>query len=134
VLIKAHPGMPADRIKGLRPPAARLVEDDIYGLFKEAKVVIGMESGALLEAASLGIPSILIKSAKGFGCYNPFPEYGKGILWEEVDTPEGLMRQIAKVEDNYKAIPGLIQKTADEYRNLFFCEPTEENIGKAFDI
>ena len=54
---------------------------DLYHLFEDSKIVIGLSTGALVEAASLGIPVICVDN-KSELTYNYLPNFGKGILWE----------------------------------------------------
>ncbi|MDI6728695.1 MAG: hypothetical protein QMD44_07205, partial [Thermodesulfovibrionales bacterium] len=108
---------------------------DIYELFKTAKITISSESGSMVESASIGIPVISIKNNKNIN-HNPLPVYGKGIIWEEVETAEELNSAIAKFEDalNNKNKYFKIKTIAQEYKRMFFCEPKDENIIKAYDL
>lgn len=134
IVIKVHPISKIADYRDLIPSDAKITTDDVYKVFETSKIVIGAASGVLLEAASLGIPVVLIKNNKCFDYNNPLPEYGRGILWEEASTPQELCRQIDKFERALCEDPTEINTIADEYKNLFFHEITQGNIIKAFDL
>lgn len=133
IFIKMHPAISIEGIKHLLPHNAIVVNDDIYKLFETTKVVIGSASGTLVEAASLGIPAVVIKNNQGFSC-NYLPEYGKGVIWEEVSSPEELALCLNKFNNELDNNSEKINNIASEYRKMFFCQPTEENIIKSFDL
>jgi hypothetical protein len=107
----------------------------VYELFKTAKIVIGAASGTLIEAASLGILVISVKNINRFD-YNPLPEYGKGIIWEEVTNSIELKGTIARFEAALKdeVKNSEIEKVAKEYKRMFFCEPIEENMIRSLEL
>jgi hypothetical protein len=96
-------------------------------------MISGGASGTLLEAVSLGIPTIFIKDPQKFDG-NPLPDYGKGVIWDEAINSEELKQKIDKLDQalthNYPEITNF----ARFYKENFFCEPTEENIKKALDL
>lgn len=133
IFIKAHPATSIDKFQPLFPKNITVVNEDIYKLFENTKIVIGAASGTLLEAATLGIPVILIRNINTLDC-NPLPEYGKGLIWEEVISAEELNYQIYKFENvlnnNYEKIYNI----ANIYKKKFFHKPSENNIIDAFDL
>lgn len=133
--IKTHPSMPVQRFNKLLPAGVEVTEMDTYELFKTAKIMISSESGSLVEAASLGIPVISIKSNKRLN-HNPLPIYGKGIIWDEVGNVEELNATITKFEDILSDEDKCIRMgaIAQEYKRMFFCDPTDENIIGAYDL
>ena len=133
ISIKPHPATPISAFKELLPSGAMVTDEDIYELFKTAKMIVSTASGVLMEAASMGIPAISVKGVDQLE-HHPLPELGRGIIWEEAGTAEDLRRQIDKLELILKDSPDKIRGIADEYRKMFFCEPTEENIIKAFEL
>ncbi|MFH1593907.1 MAG: hypothetical protein ABID09_04355 [Candidatus Omnitrophota bacterium] len=134
ILLKAHPALPVEKFMSRIPPYVTVTNEDTYKLFKTAKAVVSAASSVLVEAASIGIPSISVKGTKQFDYSNPLSEYGKGIIWEEVKSPEELRRQIEKIEYLLENEPEKIRAVADKYKSMFFCEATEENIEKAFEL
>mgnify|MGYP001568335834 CR=1 FL=1 len=134
-MIKAHPSTSVKRVRKLLPVNAEVTGGDVYDLFKTAKITISSESGSMVESACLGIPVISIKNNRGLN-HNPLPSYGKGVVWDEVENAEGLNDMIAKFEDtlNNENKYLKIKTIAQEYKRMFFCEPTDENIIKAYDL
>ena len=110
------------------------MSEQIYKLFETAKIVISAASGTLVEAASLGIPVISIKNPRRFDFDNSLPEYGKGMIWEEAGSPEELLDGIHKLENIMNKEPEEVKAIASKYKDMFFSEPTEESIIKAFDL
>lgn len=135
ILVKTYPSFPMQRIKGLLPKGSVVNNGDLYELFKMAKVVIGAASGTLVEAASLGIPVISIKNVKRFD-YNSLPAYGKGVIWDEATNGSGIEELLRKFESalESKSEKAKMKKVADEYKNMFFCPPADDNIIKAYDL
>ena len=134
LVIKYHPATDISRFQHLLPHNVFVATGDMYELFKEAKIVIsGGASGTLVVATSLGIPTIFIKNPEKMDV-NPLPEHGKGIIWEEVVSPEELKEKIDKFDKMLSNNPSEITNLARFYKENFFCEPTEENTRKAFDL
>ena len=135
IMVKAHPATPVKKFKNILPLNVKVATDDIYELFKTTKMVIGAASGTLVEAASLGIPVIYVKSIHRFD-YNPLPIYGKGIIWDEVTSTAELEKLLAKFGNALDNIneSDKIKKIAYEYKNMFFCKPTYENIIKTYEL
>jgi len=134
IIIKAHPSISIHKYRHLMPGKASLTEEDGYKLFEKAKMLISAGSGTLIEAASLGIPVIIIRDPGSCDINNPLPDYGRGIVWEEADSPEDLIFHIDKFDKALKTNQENIKVVADRYKKIFFCEPTENNIMKAFEL
>ena len=62
--IKFYPWTIIERYKNAISTKLTVVQDDLYELLKHTRIVIGTETGALIEAASLGIPAIVIENTK----------------------------------------------------------------------
>lgn len=135
VVIKAHPAVQIQRFKHLMPANSEIASNDLYELFKTTRIAIGAASGTLIEATSLGIPVIYIKGIQGFN-YNPLPTYGKGIIWDEALNVIELERLLAAFESALNNIDesDRMKKIADEYKAMFFCESTDENIIKTYEL
>jgi hypothetical protein len=133
VVIKAHPATPIDEFKHLVHPGWSIAKEGTYKLFETAKMVIGSASGSLVEAASLGIPVIRIVNRRGLD-YSYLPELGKGILWDEAGDAEELMNQVEKYENIPDHDLERMAALSTIYKDMFFCEPTQEKIIEAFDL
>ena len=135
LIIKTHPAVPIEALDTLAPPNSKIVENDIYELFKTTKIVIGAASGSLIEAASLGIPVISLKNNARFD-YNPLPEYGRGIIWEEVANLSELKHALlifdGILQDETKK--NRVKQVAEEYKKMFFCRHDELNIINSFEL
>jgi hypothetical protein len=133
VIIKTHPASVALRNSAFFKTRYKVVDREIYELFGSAKMVMGAASGSLLEAASIGIPVIVIRPTDILH-YDILPEYGKGIIWEEVEKAEDLRRTIEIIEQRLNRGIDAIEKVAKDYRDMFFSKPTENALIKAFDL
>lgn len=137
VVIKEHPahsGYLESRVAFEKNKSNYVFSDDnIYDLFRRTKIVIGATSGGLLEAAAMAIPAILIRNLQGLD-NNILPEYGRGVIWDEVVTAIELKEEIehflTMLEKEYENMVNV----ASKYKKLFFCEPTEQKIIEAFDL
>lgn len=133
IRVKLHPAVSFKEVERLVPSNVVIVKDDICNLFESAKIIIGSASGTLVEAASLGIPVIVVKN-NHMPNYNILPEYGKGLIWEEASTVEELSQNITRFESLVDKNSAEVASIANKYKEMFFCNPTEENILKAFDL
>lgn len=133
IFIKFHPSTNEKNYRHLVPRNAKVVDDNIYDLFRSTKVVISAESGSLVEAASLAIPAIIVKNRHRF-THIPFAEKGKGIIWDEAQNVREMNALIRKFEDLIENDEETLLKLADYYKTNFFCKPTENKIIEAFDL
>ena len=78
---------------------------------------------------------IYIKSIQRFD-YNPLPVYGKGIIWDEAANTAEIEKLLIKFENALNDVDesDRIKKIAGEYKAMFFCEPTDENIIRAYEL
>jgi hypothetical protein len=128
-----HPSTNINKHKDLIHAPNIIIDSDIYECFYDARIAIGTESGSLIEAACMGIPVIHI-DMPGNIIYNPFPEYGRGLIWDKAETAEEIFALLQRwdkaVRDNHENIV----RMAAEYKVLFFTEPSPQCIAKAFDL
>jgi len=133
VLIKAHPATPIDRFGDLLSNRFKVVYDNVYDLFGISKIVIGCASGSLIEAASSGIPVIVVNDRARFR-YDILPEYGRGMIWDEANDARDLTALVSKFENTIENHQDDIATVAGNYKKMFFSEPTQKNIIEAFDL
>ena len=133
VRMKFHPLTNTEKFMGQIGGNAEIVKGDIYSQFKAVGMVIGSATGALVEAASLGIPVINIVNKKQFS-HMYFPEFGKGLIWDSATTNTEVLRLIEKFDFALKNEEEKLTKAALKMREMFFCEPTEKKIIEAFDL
>lgn len=133
VKMKFHPATNVKNYMGMIDENIQIVEGDIYSHFETARIVIGSATGALVEAASLGIPVINIVNKAQFS-HMYFPEFGRGVLWESASTNSELLSLIGKFDCMLENEERKLAESALKMKEMFFCEPTEEKIIEAFDL
>jgi len=134
ILFKNHPSVDINKISSVITTKIKLVEDDIYELFKNAKIVICTAfSGTAVEAITSGIPVIIIASQDNLTA-NPLTEYGKGEIWDIAFSQDDVTRIYNNLVEFKKMNIDKIQEIASWYKDNFFIEPTEQNIIKAFEL
>ena len=62
------------------------------------------------------------------------PQFGKGVIWGSASTGAEIRDWIEKFHNFLLTEPEKIRYIACKYKEMFFCEPTEESIVKAFDL
>ena len=102
-------------------------------LLARAQIVVGHCSGALVEAATLGIPVIDIKSSEEFS-HDYMPETGKGILWDQAVGARGITQLVSKFQVSLQSHPSRLKEEGAKLRDAYFSEPTDKLIGKAFEL
>ena len=132
VLFKNHPAVDIKKIGKLKQNI-RVVQSNIYKLFKDSNIVIGTASGTVVEAVTCGLSVIIIASQDNLTA-NPLVKHGKGKIWDiafNKDDIQKLYNTLLRYRnDNIDEI----KEIAFWYRENFFVEPTEENIIKAFEL
>ena len=122
-----------ERYADLLPPDVQVVEKDLYNLLNHTKIIISAATGALVEAVSVGIAAIVIKN-KNQSDHNYLANIGKGVIWDFASNKEEVIKLISvfnhTLEHNQKEIRNIVQ----QYRKLFFCEPSEDKIIEAFAL
>ena len=134
VLVKFHPSTDIKKYAARLQGNIEIVESDLYDLLEKSKLVIGVSTGALVEAVSLGIPVICIDSKSMLFHSNYFSEFGKGIVWERAETASEIKDLIGRFDHSLRHDGSGIQTTSEEIKRMYFHEPTEEAIVNAFDL
>ena len=132
ILFKNHPAVNIEQFGKLNSNI-RVVDDDIYELFKNTGLVIGTASGTVVEAVACGV-SVIIMASQDNLTANPLVDYGEGKVWDiafSKDDVEKLYNSLIKYR---KDSSEEIEEIALWYRNNFFVEPTEKNIIKVFEL
>ena len=133
IFIKFHPTTDRKKYAKRLQGKMQIVEDDLYVLFGRVGCVMGAATGALVEAACLGIPVINVKTGLGLG-HNYMPQYGKGIIWENASSGIEILRWINKFQISLLTESEKIRSVADKYKKTLFCEPTNKKIDEAFEL
>ena len=133
VYFKNHPAVSLNSLDKSINNGIKLLDQDIYEIFQDAKIIIGTASGALLEAVACGISVIIIKTDDEL-LMNPLADYGKEKIWTTVSNEEDLIKSFNALirfrEENITEIGNI----SSWYKDKFFIEPTESNICNAFEL
>jgi hypothetical protein len=132
--LKFHPATDTSKYKHRLPFNIKIADDDLYECFKTTKLVIGRSTGALVEAISLGIPTIVFDD-NGL-CHDFIPPHadGKGLIWEKAFNISEALELIKRFEENLITKSDEIESLTKKYKEMFFCEPSDQKIIEAFDL
>jgi hypothetical protein len=133
LFVKFHPATDKNKYAHRMKGKMKIVDDDIYALFNRVGCVIGKSTGALVEATSLGIPVINIETGLGIS-HNYLPKFGKGIIWENASNGAEIVKWTKTFSDLTTTKSDLIHSIAEKYKEMFFCEPTDEKIDEIFGL
>lgn len=111
----------------------KFTEGELSDLFRESSMVLGSETGSLVEAVSQGLPAIHFEDPNRFA-YNPLPEIGKGLVWDTAYTPDDVTKLIDRFTINLMQKEKDIVSFALEYRQKLFYEINEKTITIGFDL
>jgi len=128
--VRLHPAHHGQAWSHLLPPNAVFAEGDLYEHLSLARVVIGAETGAMLEAVACGVPVINL-NALGDMSLRDMPQLGQGEIWFPANTAEDVERQLDEVA---KIPPEKLWNYAQRYRQEFFCEPVPGQLLEAFGL
>ena len=133
VKIKLHPTTKKDKYVDQISSEFLVTDEDLYVLFCRARMVVGRSTGALVEAACLGIPTIEIAGSAKFS-HDFMPEDGRGVLWDKAFHEEDVCRLVRQFEEALRLDALTLQVMGEKMRDKYFCEPTEEQFIRAFDL
>ena len=132
ILIKFHPATDIKRYSQRIQKNMKIVDDDIYTLFERVRCVVGIGTGALVEATSLGIPVIDIE-IDGIN-HKYLPEFGRGIIWEYASNKAEIYTLMTYFNKLLDTNPDLIKSIGKKHKEMFFCEPTDTMTDEAFHL
>jgi len=133
VMIKSHHTTEKDKYVAHISSEFSVTDEDLYVLFGRARMVVGRGTGALVEAACLGIPTIEIAGSAKFN-YDYMPEYGRGVLWDKATHKEDVCRLMRQFEEALRLDASALRVMGEKMRDKYFCESTEEQFIRAFDL
>jgi hypothetical protein len=133
VEIKFHPSMDARKYQSKELDRYCVTNKALPDLLSKALVVVGHSSGSLVEATALGIPAIDIQNRLEFS-HDYMPELGKGILWDQATKANDITRLVNKFKKTLELDPSYLKKEGGRIKSNIFSEPTDELIGKAFEL
>jgi UDP-N-acetylglucosamine:LPS N-acetylglucosamine transferase len=132
--LKFHPSTDIKKYKNHLPVNIKIVDEDLYECFKTAKLVIGRSTGALVEAISLGIPAIVLDSNGLCHDFIPSQADGRGLIWDKASNISEALELIKRFEENLITKSDKIESLTKKYKEMFFCEPSDQKIIEAFDL
>jgi hypothetical protein len=133
--IKFHPSTDRSKYQKRIRENIEVAEGDLYDLLNDTKLAMGMSSGSLVEAASLGIPVICVDNPSEFSHnYLHLIDIGKGVLWARANSGSETRELIDKFSECLKKDASQLKKAGEEFGKMFFCKLTEAAIVKAFDL
>lgn len=133
VQFKHHPVMMKNEVLNALLTNIKVVNDNIYTLFENTKLVITTASGTAVEAVACGISVIIIASEDNLTA-NPLVDYGKGKIWDIAFDTKDIIAIYERLISYRNYNKHEIQEIAMWYKENFFIEPTEANIVKAFEL
>jgi hypothetical protein len=133
---KFHPATRPEHFVAWLPNAPELVrgtlKSALQSVFYQNGMVLGSGSGSLAEAVVMGIPVLHAGDAAHGHGLNYLPDYGKGVLWEEVSRGEDMPAAMRVLRAGLRD-PRRVEMTL-RFRDLLFTEPTPERIADAFGL
>jgi len=137
ILLKFHPGVDQHKFASRVKQGVQVVQGDLFDFLVKSKMVIGMATSTLTEAASLGIPAISIENNdKGLSEFSHsfMPELGKGIIWDDASNISEVIDRVNNFNELVEAEPEKIAETGKRYKEMLFSQPSEQKIFEAFDL
>ena len=133
ITIKFHPTTDWKKFKTKIPENSIVTSKALPLLIPKTSLAVGHSTGALIEAAIFGIPSIDIQFPGKFS-HDYMPNIGKGILWDEAKDACEVEILAEKFHLALKENPELLKEEGKKMRSFCFSEPTDELIKQAFEI
>ena len=130
LVFKPHPTLNQEM---LLPPESVTTEGNLYDALCETGLVIGSASGALTEAAAVGIPVIVVKKKDAI-MFAEIPDIGRGLLWEVASHVKQLQEVKAKLQNAvlYKKEERLA--AVERLRSELFTRPTSVAVVEMLDL
>ena len=96
-------------------------------------IVLGNGTGSLVEAIALGIPVIDIQNRLEFS-HDYMPELEKGIIWNQVTEANDIIQLVDRFQKTLESDSSRLKKEGARIKSSIFSEPSDESIGKAFEL
>ena len=133
VLLKFHPSVDPELYRKEIGSSFEVSNEDLPRLLVRARCVIGQSTGTLIEAASMGIPVIVIECPE-VRSYDYMPAFGKDIIWDKVVDARTLVQSLSRFELLLSQDPDRLSAAASQFKEQFFCYPNPDKIAEAFDL
>lgn len=121
LIFRFHPSYSKRSVDGLLPTTIEASTSSISEcLSGDILGVVGMSSGALVEALALGLPVVSIKRTNKINL-SYLPELGKGFLWKEVTDSKNIEATIYEIIDNHKKYKDKSNSLISKIRSTHFA-------------
>jgi hypothetical protein len=132
VEIKFHPSTDINKYDSEELNRFFVTNQALSELLPKVLVVVG-HGGLLVEALALGLPAIDIHKQLEFN-HDYMPELGKKILWDRATNANDITRLINEFQKSLELDSPRLKKEGEQIKSNIFSEPTDELIGKAFEL
>jgi len=110
-----------------------ITDEPLSDLLPKARIVLGRASGAQLQAIVCGTPVIDIENPAEFS-HNLMPKTGKGIIWDHAANADEVTKLVRQFQESLLSNPIRLREEGLRIKSLYFSEPTEELINRAFGL
>lgn len=129
LLVRVHPSQSCQEWEALLPSSATISSAELVDDIHSAQVVIGTETGALVEAVAFGIPTVEVDTM-GPNALMYMPELGRDDIWFHARSVEDLEQSF----ESAKSVPREKRmQFARQFRETFFCLE-KESIMESFGL
>lgn len=130
VTVRLHPTHDVDLWRQALPQGTCISTSTLEEDFRAANIVVGIETGAMVEAVAHGIPVVNL-ALPGEADLGWMPDLGRDEIWFNASTPEALRDGITKA----RALPYATRgQYAEKYRKTLFTRPEPSRILQALGI
>ncbi len=133
VKIKFHPITEQKLYEPRIPKKFSTTNEPIPDLLPKVLIAVGRGSGVQVQVAACGIPVIDIENPNEFSL-GALPQVGKGIIWDRATNAEEVTRIAKQFEKSLQSNPIRFREEGLRIKSLYFSEPTEELIHRAFRL
>lgn len=130
IMVRLHPGHAEEDMKKRLPQGFTIAQGPLHPSFHHSSLVIGVETGVMLEAVACAVPVISLNTL-GDASMQHMPQEGKGVVWFPATTSD----QVENLIERALAVPeGTLQNYAMRYRSQFFCKPSPGHLLEGLGI
>jgi hypothetical protein len=134
VKIKFHPTTNFKKYKMKVPKFFSVTNEELSDLLPKVKVVVGGATGAQLLLAARGIPIIDISHPTELNHDHMPLTLGKGVIWDRATSADGVTKLLMQFDGSLKNNPSKLREESLRLKELYFSEPTEGLIDRAFGL
>lgn len=132
IIVKLHPNHVLTKPFEY-PETWKDTEINLSKACRHSYIVITSGSGSAIEAAIMGCSVIILGNDEDL-TLNPMPDFGRGQIWDIVFDEGELERSMCRMSQYRHQNPDKIVVMANELRDMFFTEATEQKYVDIFDL